>query len=140
VVGETVWLIASASGGPKAAALQGSDLLLQQLVGHGHLAELGIEAEQLLLAPVALALLHRRLRRDQGSVAPVAQAGGGDVQFAGQGLERFAAEQTGHCRQFAFSGKAPSGPAPPEEAPAPAFWARAPVPPWSRCCGSRPWI
>src|SRR3954451_115140 len=69
----------------RAPALQRSDLPLQQLVGHGDLAELGLEAEQLLVAPVALVLLHRRLRPDQGAVAPRAQAGNGDVELPGQG-------------------------------------------------------
>jgi hypothetical protein len=41
------------------------------------------ETEQLLIAAVALALLHCRLRRDQGAVTPPTQAGDGDVQLAG---------------------------------------------------------
>src|SRR3712207_575509 len=67
----------------RAPLLQGGDLPLEQLVGHGDLAELGLEAEQLLVAPVSPALLHSRLRRDRGAVAPLAQAGGGDVELAG---------------------------------------------------------
>jgi hypothetical protein len=106
VAGETAWLIASASGGPKGGRPQGCDLLLQQLVGHGDLPELGLEAEQLLVAAVALALLHRRLRRDQGAVAPRAQAGDGDVELAGQGLERLAAQQAGDDGELAPRGEA----------------------------------
>src|SRR4029453_647841 len=61
---------------------------------------------QFLVPPVALAPLHRRLRRDQRAVAPFAQAGSGEVELTGEGLEGFAAQQAGHRRQLAPSGEA----------------------------------
>src|SRR3954451_4067242 len=90
----------------RAATLQGHDLLLQQLVGHGDLAELGLEAEQLLITAVALALLHRRLCPDQGTIPPPAQTSGGDVELPAHGLQRLAAQQAGDGGQLALRGEA----------------------------------
>src|SRR3712207_8478098 len=56
-------------------------------------AKLGPETEQLLVAPVALALLHRRLCPTQGAVAPFAQASNGDVELTGHCLQQLAAQQ-----------------------------------------------
>src|SRR3954463_1378815 len=47
------------------------------------------------IAAVALALLHHRLCRDQSAVSPLAQAGDGDVELAGHGLQRLTAQQAG---------------------------------------------
>src|SRR3712207_8170304 len=55
-------------------------------------------------------LLHRRLRRDQGAVAPFRQAGDSDVQLPGQGLERLVAQQAGDGGQLALRGEAPVRP------------------------------
>ncbi len=67
--GELVWLIVSTSVGPKslpprrrgAFALQHGDFLLQQLVGHGDLANLGLQARDLLIMFVAAQALPARV-------------------------------------------------------------------------------
>jgi hypothetical protein len=58
----------------------------------------------------------------------LAQASDGDVEFAGQGLERLAAQQAGDDGQLAPGGEAALRPAPPEGAPASAVWAHAGAP------------
>src|SRR3712207_820369 len=75
-------------------------------------AKLGPETEQLLVAPVALALLHRRLCPTQGAVAPFAQASNGDVELTGHCLQRLAAQQAGDDGQLALSGETALRPGP----------------------------
>jgi hypothetical protein len=60
---------------------------------------------------VALALLHRRLRRNQGAAALRVQASNGDVDLLGEGLQRLAAQQAGNGGQPALIGEAALRPA-----------------------------
>ncbi|WP_156910163.1 hypothetical protein [Rubritepida flocculans] len=61
--------------------------------------------------------LHRRCRTGQRPAALSAQAGGGDVELAGQRLQRLAAQQPHDGGQLAWRGEA-ALPAPPEAPPA----------------------
>jgi len=70
VKAEVVRVIALTSFRPRAAALQHVDLRVEQLVGHGDLAHLGLEALDLLVPGVPFALPRSTFCREERQVAP----------------------------------------------------------------------
>jgi hypothetical protein len=62
--------------------LQGVDLLVEQFVGHGDLADLGHETGDLLVLGIGLAALERRLAGRKEGLTPPSERRGRHAQFA----------------------------------------------------------
>src|SRR5688572_26574027 len=92
----------------RAPGLQMLDLARQQLVGHGQVPDLGLEATNLGVAAVGGPRLQRRLAGSQEGVAPHAQLGRRHREFPRQQLQIFAPQQPQHRALLALGRHAPA--------------------------------